>query len=268
MSIRDKFWMWGYTMEHGGMALPFAPAEASYCSLENAADYFGMPNVIFMNTMHSFDRVEENLAFLKHSGKIICGLPHGEENALFGAERISELSEKFPNIHGIVLDDFLQLSGHSTTPELVRRIREKLHTVNPRLEIYVVMYSDMNHLELSPYLELIDGIILWRWISTEHFWRAEFGPLLHRTKVHYQKKLFHGIYLQNYGEYSSSAHPIDFELWKLQWMRVLTELRSPYAFLDGCVLLQNAWVDNPEFRDHVIWLKETLEWFFHTATER
>ena len=82
------------------------------------------------------------------------------------------------------------------------------------------------------------------------------------------KKLFHGIYLQNYGEYSSSAHPIDFELWKLQWMRVLTELRSPYAFLDGCVLLQNAWIDNPEFRDHVIWLKETLEWFFHTATER
>ena len=41
-----------------------------------------------------------------------------------------------------------------------------------------------------------------------------------------------------------------------------------YAFLDGCVLLQNGWVGNPEFRDHVVWLKDTLEWFCETTTER
>ena len=84
----------------------------------------------------------------------------------------------------------------------------------------------------------------------------------------YKKKLFHGLYIQNYGEYSSGAHPIDFELWKLQCMKVLCSMRGKYAFLDGCVLLQNGWVANPEFRDHVVWLKETLDWFCGTTTLR
>ena len=268
MSLKDKFWMWGYTQETPGAPVPFSGTSKSWCSLESAADYFGMPNTVFMNSMHSFDRVEENLALLEKSARILCGLPHGEENAPAGAARIGGLSGKFPNIRGIVLDDFLQLSGHPTTPELVKRIRENLRSANPELELYVVMYSDQNHLDITPYLDLIDGILLWRWVSTEQFWRAEFGPLLHRFKVNYGKKLFHGVYLQNYGEHSSSAHPVDFELWKLQWMRILSELRSPCGFLDGCVLLQNAWVGHPEFRDHAVWLKETLDWFFATATER
>ena len=268
MSWRDKLWMWGYTQEEIGTPLPFTGSSKSFCSLESAARYFGMNNTVFMNSMHSLERMEENLAFVKDSKQILCGLPHGEANALAGAEAISRMSLKFPNIKGIVLDDFLQLSGHPTTPELVRSVREKLRSANPKLEIFVVMYSDLNHLDITPYLDLIDGIMLWRWVSTDHFWRAEFPSLLHRFKANYGKKLFHGVYLQNYGEYSSSAHPIDFELWKLQWMKILASLRGKYAFLDGCVLLQNGWVGNPEFRDHAVWLKDTLEWFCETTTER
>ena len=41
----------------------------------------------------------------------------------------------------------------------MRAIREKLRSANPALEIYVVMYSDVNHLDVTPYLDLIDGII-------------------------------------------------------------------------------------------------------------
>ena len=92
--------------------------------------------------------------------------------------------------------------------------------------------------------------------------------LIHRFKEVYKKKLMHGIYIQNYGEFSSAAHPIDFELWKLQWMKVLSAMRGPYAFLDGCVCLQNGWLSNPQFRDHAVWLEETLRWFCGTTTER
>lgn len=268
MSWRDKLWMWGYTQEKIGVSVPFTGSTKSYCSLESAARYFGMNNTVFMNSMHSLERLEENLNYLRDSKQILCGLPHGERNAIAGAEAISRMSLNFPNVRGIVLDDFLQLSGHPTTPELVRAIREKLRSANPALEIYVVMYSDVNHLDVTPYLDLIDGIILWRWVSTEHFWRSEFDPLLHRFKVNTGKKLFHGVYLQNYGEYSSAAHPMDFELWKLQWMRILCSLRDGAAFLNGCVLLQNGWVSNPEFRDHAVWLKDTLDWFCETTSER
>ena len=165
-----------------------------------------------------------------------------------------------------MLDDFLQLSGHPTTLEDIAALREILQAAG--LEIYVVMYSDLNHLDITPYLPLIDGIILWRWVSTEHFWKAEFGPLIHRFKANYGKKLLHGIYLQNFGEHSSSFAPLDFDLWKLQWMKVLEALRGRYAFLDGCVLLQNGHVSHPMFRDHVVWLKQTLEWYIGTTTQR
>ena len=97
MSLKDKFWMWGYTQETPGAPVPFSGTSKSWCSLESAADYFGMPKTVFMNSMHSFDRVEENLALLEKSARILCGLPHGEENAPAGAARISGLSGKFPN---------------------------------------------------------------------------------------------------------------------------------------------------------------------------
>lgn len=268
MNMQDKMWMWGYTQEVPGSNIPFIGSLKSHCSLETAADYFGMNNTVFMNSMHTLDRLEENLELVKDSKQVLCGLPHGEKNAVEGAKILSEMSLKYPNIKGIVLDDFLQLSGHPTTPELVKAVRDNLRSANPELEIYVVLYSDLNHLDITPYLDLIDGIILWRWVSTEHFWKAEFGSLIHRFKEIYKKKLLHGLYIQNYGEYSSGAHPIDFELWKLQCMKVLCAMRGEYAFLDGCVLLQNGWVANPEFRDHVVWLKETIDWFCGTTTIR
>ncbi len=268
MDIRSKLWMWGYTQEQIGVTVPFSGSSKSHCSLESAADYFGMPNTVFMNSMHTWDRVEENLAYLKSSQKIICALPHGQQASIDGARKISELSLRFPQITGVVMDDFLQLSGHPTTHEMVREIKNNLRAANPKLELCVVMYSDLNHLPLEPYLEDIDAIMLWRWVSSEHFWRTELGMLLHRFKVDYGKKLLHGVYLQNYGEHGNVAAPMDFELWKIQWMRLLKALRSDHAFLDGCVLLQNAWVGNPYFRDHVVWLRETLEWFCQTTSIR
>ena len=60
MSMRDKFWMWGYTMEQAETNLPFTGIYRSFCSLESAAEYFGMNNTVFMNSMHSLDRLEEN----------------------------------------------------------------------------------------------------------------------------------------------------------------------------------------------------------------
>jgi hypothetical protein len=268
MDIRNKLWMWGYTQEQIGVTIPFSGASASHCSLESAADYFGMPNTVFMNSLHTWDRTEENLAFLHSSRKVICALPHGQQAYIEGARKISELSLRFPQITGAVMDDFLQLSGYPTTPEMVREIKKNLCSANPNLELHVVMYSDLNHLPLEPYLESIDAIMLWRWVSSEHFWRTELEMLLHRFKVDYGKKLFHGVYLQNYGEYGDVAAPMNFELWKLQWMRLLKLMRFKHTALEGCILLQNAWVGNPGFRDHVVWLKDTLDWFYQTTSTR
>jgi len=40
--------------------------------------------------------------FVKDSKQMIGGLPHGEANALAGAEAISRISLKFPNLKGII----------------------------------------------------------------------------------------------------------------------------------------------------------------------
>ena len=266
--MQSKLWMWGYAQETVGVPIPFTGTTKSYCSLESAADYFRMSNMVFMNSMHSLEHLEENLALLASGKKMICGIPHGAEKSVEGAEKISALSLKFPAISGIVLDDFLQLSGHPTTPELVGRIRDALHSCNPNLELWTVMYSDVNHLDVTPYLPFIDGFMLWRWVSTETFWKAELGMLLHKYKALYGKKVMHGVYLQNYGESGNVRHPMDLELWKLQWTCLLQQLREPSGFLDGVILLQNGWVGDFAFRDQVVWLKETLDWFFTVNTER
>ncbi|OQA82990.1 MAG: hypothetical protein BWY31_02985 [Lentisphaerae bacterium ADurb.Bin242] len=267
-SIKDKFWMWGYTIESvGAVRIPFVQTPQNYCSLETAADYFGFPNVFFMNGMHSWENVEKHLSYLSGQGEIICALPHGADAALDGAEKISRLSLKFPRIKGVVLDDFLQVNGHPTTPELVCELKKRLRSANPALELAVVMYSDGYHKDVRPYLEQIDTIVLWRWVSTEHFWRSELGPLLHKWKADTGKTILHGVYLQNYGEFGDDIAPMEMELWKLQWMRLFQFLRGG-NLLDGCVLLQNGFVGHPRFRDQVVWLKESMDWLLGTTSCR
>lgn len=274
MNFRDNFWMWGYTHDKLGARLQSQGETRSYCSLETAVSYFDFSNAVFMNTFHGFDEVEGQLPYLGNCKRILCGLPPGMAS-LEGARRISELSLKFPRICGAVLDDFNQLPGQPgmiaqhkfPSPEIIRQVRDNLHSANPSLELHAVQYSDVNHLSLEPYLEYLDGIMMWRWVSTEQFWRGEFFSTLHRLKITTGKIITHGVYIQNYGEYGDIAHPVDFELWKLQWMKILKALRES-PFLDGCVLLQNGWLSSPAFRDHVVWLKETLDWFFETTSCR
>lgn len=273
MSLRDKFWMWGYTDEHAARIRPQGDTKG-FCSVERAVSYFGFSNAVFMNTFFSFEKVEEHLLHLKDCKEILCGLPPGIAS-VDGARRISELSLNFPQIKGAVLDDFNQLPGQPEaisrksfpTPELVKQIHNNLLSANSALELHAVQYSDGNHYPIEPYLEYLDGIMMWRWVSTEEFWRSGFFPLIHRLKVTTGKKITHGVYIQNYGEYGEVLHPVDFELWKLQWMKILNIMREGYPFLDGCVLLQNGRLSMPQFRDHAVWLKETLDWFFETTGE-
>ena len=267
-SLEEKLWMWGYTIEKtGSVRIPFVQTPRNFCSLESAAQYFSFPNAFFMNSMHSWEKIHENLSFCTDMKQILCALPHGKEETLQGAEKISRLSLEFPNIKGVVLDDFLQVDGHPVTPELLLEIKQRLCSANPALKLAVVMYSDGYHHDVKPFLEPIDIIVLWRWVSTEHFWKAELGPLLHKWKADTGKTLFHGVYLQNYGEYGDDIAPMDMELWKLQWMRLLQHLQNG-NLLDGCVLLQNGFVNHPQFRDQVVWLHETLQWFLGTTSRR
>ena len=118
------------------------------------------------------------------------------------------------------------------------------------------------------YLEFIDSIVSGVG-SPRSISGSQSFSLVHRFKENYGKKLFHGLYIQNYGEYGSNEHPIDLDLWKLQWTQVLKSLRAAsFCGLDGCVLLQNGWLSDPNFRDHVVWLKQTIDWFLGTTTER
>ena len=274
--LKDKFWMWGYTQGKIPEEIPFVRTP-SYCSLETAAQYFGMGNVVFMNGMHNIENInDQHLGYLKNFNRVVCGLPHGE-NTVQGALKVSEMSLQFPNISGAILDDFLQVGGHPMNIERMRDIRNALKSRNPALELYVVYYSDIDHEDLTPYLEYIDVINLWRWVSTEHFWRAESSPYIIRLKRETGKRIIQGVYLQNYGEAgSSNPSPMDMGLWELQWLKIFNMLshgittlqEGHYHILDGCVLLQNGCCGHPAFREQVIWLKNNLDWFLGTNTDR
>jgi len=265
--MKNKTWVWGYF-------LPEIPSETffvkgkSYCSLETAAKYLEVPNVIFMNSNHDINSLDaKHLDNFKDCKKVICGLQHG--NYAETALKVSRISRKYKNIHGAVIDDFLDFHGPSAkmTVDELKDVYKNLKSCNKNLKLYVVRYTWQNQSELIPYLKYFDAVNLWVWISTEHAWRSEYLPHLEQLKNITGKPVTQGLFLHNYGEtWDISEEPVSMDMLQLQCKKVFPLLRD--KALDGCVILQNGWFSHENHREQVVWLKNYMDWIAGTTTIR
>ena len=269
-TTNNRYWIWGYVMKNVPEKLPFMQ-QATYCSLETAASYFGADNTIFCNSFHGIDALgDELLGHIAPSKEIICGLTHGAYAE--SAARVSELSLRYPNITGAIIDDFLDYHGPSygMTVEQMKRIYENLKTKNPELKLWVVRYSRHPIDEIEPFIDYIDGINWWIWVSTEHYWRYQY-PLDIRALGKYGKPVLQGVFLNNYGE--GTNQPLDMPLVELQMVKITEAMRNTmggygHAFVSGCVLLQNGWMGLESHRKQTMWLKDYIAWHIGTTTMR
>jgi len=105
------------------------------------------------------------------------------------AHRYSELSKKYPQISGIIIDDFFSNNGypHNITLDDIKSIKDALlgkkvdkygnvdhnsGATTPNLKLYVVLYPDYEHqitIHDKTLDKIINGISMWIWKQTDDY---------------------------------------------------------------------------------------------------
>ena len=283
--LKDRIWSWGYVLNFVPGAAPFTFGK-SRCSLETQAKYLGAERCFYMNSMFSREYVEKSFKtwdsevisncvdqrlsdnHLRRLGKmkqIFCTLEH--QNYLESALKIARASLVFKNICGVHFDDFS--SGNGGT--LIEEIHDRVKEINSELKIAAVTYSHHNWEEnYAEGAQFIDVFSRWCWVPSLDYWNAFRDDILRmRDRVGEGKKIFHGIYIHDFG---SSGRPVTecyscvpLEVFKKSVEGICEQTCS--GILDGIILPQAAYFSFSSHREHVKFLKEYVDWADDTMTE-
>ncbi len=90
------------------------------------------------------------------------------ENERNEVEMTIDLASRFPNITGVMMDDFFTNEGKGRVElDKLKIIRNRLTVPGRKLDLWVVLYTHQLHLPVEPYLEFCDIITLWTWNSDD-----------------------------------------------------------------------------------------------------
>ncbi|MBE6356608.1 MAG: hypothetical protein E7058_05800 [Lentisphaerae bacterium] len=276
MSKKDnRFWVWGYTLDKVPGPSYFVNGPTS-CSLETAADYLGCSNLCWMNSLHSMDAIcDQNFTRLERFESILCGLTHIEHDypgsgkwEMFykeSAAKIAEYSRKYPNIKGVILDDFRAPEGPSgkLTDEDLHVINAAMKEVNPDLKLYLVQYhTRQDFTKLESCSKDFDGLSIWSWRSTDYFWNALYeDDIMLLRRLFPDKDIIQGQFIHAYGD-AGGAQPMDQMI--LQCNKIAKELDR--NSINGWCALQSGYFCRLDHREQVEYLKNFWNWFRDTHT--
>ena len=275
MKQDKRFWTWGYTLDRIPGPSYFVDGSTS-CSLETAARYLGCGNVCWMNPMHSLDFLnEKNCERLQEFDSVLCGLTHVEHDypgsgkwELFykeAAAKIAELSLKYPNLKGAVLDDFRSPAGPSEnmSDEELHVINCAMKDINPELKLYLVHYhTRQDFSKLESCRADFDGLSIWSWHSTDYFWNALFDEqMLVLRREFADKEIMQGLFIHAYGD---GGGPLPMDQLQLQCNKIAAEMDK--GNIDSWCALQSGYFCRLNHREQVEYLKNFWNWYRDTRT--
>ena len=276
MKNREKFWVWGYLLDQVPGKAMFVN-DPSRCSLESGVRYMGCEGAFWMNGLHDLGAFcDAQFNRLQGIPNLICGLTHMETNGpglggwkLFyreAAEKISELSLKFPAVKGALIDDFREEKGPSKdiTPEYLHEVKTALKSKNPHLKLYVVQYHTIQDsvTELQPYKNDIDGISIWNWYPTEYFWKALYEVEIRRLRAAYpDKEIIQGQFIHEFG---GKSGPMPMEHVEIQCRYISEQLDA--GKIDGWCLLQSGFFSQLDHRRQLQYIRDYWNWYCETRT--
>ena len=80
------------------------------------------------------------------------------------ATHLSEMSLKYPNIIGGVVDDMIGNCGTKYSKKIYMEMHDALKSANPNLELYGVVYThELDKPMAKRLVDCIDHVILWTW---------------------------------------------------------------------------------------------------------
>lgn len=155
---RENTWIWGGpTPFWGGSDKPDCAVDgAKYFDLENIVYMYGPTDENAIKLHQSAKKLICQLSAINRSPGVVCG------SDAETAELLSELSLKYPNIKGGMIDDLVGNYGRNLSLKEVKVIYDNLKKHNKDLKLYSVVYT---HELDSPFLKVIepyvDAINLW-----------------------------------------------------------------------------------------------------------
>lgn len=195
----DRLWLWSHvagSYNKAGYQLP----GISHMSAAGGARYMGLRNAVMVKFANRpqppFDQEAASLSFLDRMVWSVVGdSTSSVANVQTDLDAVMELVPRFPNISGVVIDDFRP----ARVPlETLRHIRDVLHAVPCPLELWMVVYFHLLSKEYQPFLELCDVVTVWTWQAE---WLPDLENNLQKveTMTNGAKRIMLGCYMYDFG---------------------------------------------------------------------
>ncbi len=250
-SMLEAGWVWE--------GLAFDPAlQPTVYGVGEGVKYFGLDGANFMFHPNN----ETNLAKLAHVPRVTADISKWiwvETKAESGrwtyahdrnddpevvkaeAEKLSRLSLDFPNVVAGFIDDTHGEATHDTySPDTPRQIREALHSANPNLDLWIVVYTHQLDDDFwLDWLDHVDVINLWIWKS-EDIPGIDDG-IARCRELFPDKRLVMGVYIRDY----TLRAPVPLEMLEIELEAIARHLEA--GTLDGYNILATCLIDqHPE----------------------
>ncbi len=219
-SFLDAGWVW----EGMGIGSPGVPP--TIYGVGEGSTYFGLDRCVFIFhpnneiTLAKLADKTEVVADISKWIKVEIPAPNGEfygvgyrnfrdsnpDTTIREAENLSRLSLDFPNVTGAFIDDTSCMFKYDNYGKNIpRQIREALHSANPNLKLWVVVYvSQLDEEYWEPLVPYVDVIALF--MSPDDIPDLE-ANVERCSKVFPGKSINVGSYIRQYGE--KCAVPLD-----------------------------------------------------------
>jgi len=241
MLLRDRFWLWGHPEGRYNNSNYYGHHNVSRMTPMECCLYLGIKKTFMVPVKWEVNRRQYNKSF-KTLDEVAWECYEAGKNLEALYPLIKEAGD-FPNITGVVYDDFQRKGKYKEIPvENLWAARECLHNNDVRrLKMWMVLYThefgqDFEKDEdFKRYIEPFDGVIMWTWEEKDVPLIPEKWELFKKLTPN-NRRMF-GCYLYNFGEAKQATGAA--VKWQLDWYR--EKLLAGEA--EGIVLHTNTMAD-------------------------
>ncbi len=237
-TVRDRMWMWGH--EAGSHNFRFGIEQTSRMTPAESALYMDIPNMIMVRYLDRPEMPFDQHAIAFRPLKEVFWSVVGASGYTSREElsHVLDLSERFPNITGIFMDDFFRQPGAEGDQGVmpltdIQALRDQLVVGGKRLELGVTLYTYQLDMPIGPYLDLCDWVSLWTWNAPDL--KDLEANLAKCEQLTPNSKKMLGLYMWDYG----LKQPMPLDLMKRQADLALRWLREGriggMIFLASCI---------------------------------
>lgn len=254
-TVQDRFWIWGHPPgSHNGR---FGMTGTSRMTPAEGAFYLNVPNLVlapFPDPKEPCRQLPEPALYDEYAisfrplHRVVWSIVGAGGVIPNGLHLGRQLAQKFPNIVGLMLDDFFRhtMDGHETglfTPGEVSYIHNQPEVNGRKLELWITLqYTDLKY-DLSEYLTKVDVVTYWS-IHAKDLDHLEDGFAQAEKVAPHARKLL-GCYFYDFGGHA----PMPLRLMQKQCKLGLEWLRS--GRIEGMIFLASCDCDMG---------LETVEW--------